>query len=55
MWKQELMWVKRNSNNVIVQLSDTPPKNGDFVPYMPMPLRRDPAQYAKRKNSNPAR
>ena len=55
MWKLEQLWVKRDGNGVIVRLSDKPPQTEDFIPNVPMPLKRDPAQYdAKRKNSHPA-
>lgn len=34
-WAQELMWVKRNEQGVIVGISTVPPKSEDFVPTLP--------------------
>lgn len=31
-WMQELVWVRRNDNGVIVGVSFDPPKTGDFIP-----------------------
>lgn len=35
-WAQELMWVQRNEQGVIIGTSELPPKTDDFVPYLPL-------------------
>lgn len=33
-WKQEVIWVQRNSDNVIIGMSEKLPEGVDFVPNM---------------------
>jgi hypothetical protein len=46
-WVQELMWVRRNDQGVIVGYEENLPKSGEFIPTVPTLIKRDPAQYKK--------
>lgn len=37
---QELMWVKRDENGVIVRMSEKPPQTGDFIPTVPKKVQQ---------------
>lgn len=34
-WVQELLWVQRNEQGVVIGISEKPPKTGDFIPTVP--------------------
>lgn len=36
MWKQELLWVKRDERGQIIGVSEKPPANEDFIPSVPV-------------------
>ncbi|WP_165921190.1 hypothetical protein [Paenibacillus albiflavus] len=51
MWKQELMWVKRNAADVIVEVAEKLPEGTtDFIPTVQ--TKRDPEGKCKKTNES---
>lgn len=48
-WMQELVWVRRNDNGVIVGVSFDPPKTGDLIPTVPTVKRTKSSKPEKKK------
>lgn len=42
-WMQELVWVKRNEQGVIIGYSEMLPEGADFIPTVPRNKRKEPS------------
>ncbi|NMM52130.1 ORF6C domain-containing protein [Paenibacillus aquistagni] len=51
-WMQELMWVKRNEQGVIIGYSETLPEGVDFIPMVPRNKKKEPSAKGSGSKTN---